>query len=322
MSDEKRISRLAPSPTGALHLGNARTFFINWAIARQRGWELRMRIEDLDGPRNKPDADREALDVLNWLGLDHDGEPLVQSADFSPYRSAMQVLASKGLTYSCSLSRKEVEAAASPPLEQRKGEFGREVHFPEDLRPGGPGAAARFRFAREDTNYRLVVEREQMTVHDEVLGELVQSPFNEVGDFVIWTRRSEPAYQLAVVVDDARQGVTDVVRGDDLLRSVSRQSLLYRALELPEPRWWHLPLVIGPDGRKLAKRHGDTKLSSYRDAGVQPERVIGLLASWSGIGGKLREMSAADFRDGFVLDNLDRQPIVFTQEHHQWLLGS
>ncbi len=312
------VSRLAPSPTGALHLGNARTFLINWALARQGGWKLVMRIEDLDGPRNRPDAARDALGILAWLGLEYDDEVLVQSADISPYRMAMHEIARQGLTYQCDLTRKEVEAAASPPV-HNDATLGREVRFPVHLRPNEP---ARFTFGREDTNYRLVVPEQRMMIRDEVLGPVEQCPFEDVGDFVIWTRRGGPAYQLAVVVDDARQGVTDVVRGNDLLDSASRQVLIYRALGLPEPRWWHIPLVVGPDGRKLAKRHGDTKLSTYREAGVPPERVIGLLASWCGFVGPLRDRTAADFRDGFDVNTLDRAPIVFSQEHHQWLIGS
>ena len=129
-----------------------------------------------------------------------------------------------------------------------------------------------------------------------------------------------PAYQLAVVVDDARQGVTDVVRGDDLLASAARQSLIYRALRLSEPRWWHLPLVLGPDGRRLAKRHGDTHVETYRAAGVRPQRVIGLLAKWCNACDECVEMSAGDFLRAFRIDRLSKSPVTFTQEDHQWLL--
>jgi glutamyl-tRNA synthetase len=306
-------------PTGALHLGNARTFLINWALARQNQWRLLMRIEDLDGPRNKPQAAEQALDILTWLGLDYDGEVLVQSADLAPYRKAMRHLADRRLAYCCDLTRSEVEAAASAPHEQPGEGHGREMRYPSHLRPSDPG---RFTFDREDTNYRFVVDNETIVIHDQVAGICKQNPSEDIGDFVIWTRRGQPAYQLAVVVDDARQGVTDVVRGADLLSSASRQHLLYRALGLPEPRWWHLPLVVGPDGRRLAKRHGDTRIDTYRAAGVSPRRIIGLLAAWSGIESEPREMSAEDFRDGFELNRLDRNPIVFTEEHHRWLLGS
>ena len=124
------------------------------------------------------------------------------------------------------------------------------------------------------------MEPEAIALTDEIAGPLLHRPFDEVGDFVVWTKRGVPAYQLAVVVDDARQHVSDVVRGDDLLPSAGRQTLLYRALDHTSPRWWHVPLVLGEDGRRLAKRHGDTRLATYRDAGVPPERIVGLLAGW------------------------------------------
>ena len=151
-------------------------------------------------------------------------------------------------------------------------------------------------------------------------GRWVFRPLDGVGDFVGWTKRATPSYQLAVIVDDARQGITDVVRGDDLLSSAARQTLLYGALDLKPPKWWHLPLVVGPDGRRLAKRHGDTRLTAYQEAGVPASRIIGLLASWSGICDKPTEMTAEEFKDGLILDSLDRGQVVFRQEHHRWLL--
>lgn len=317
------ISRLAPSPTGALHIGNARTFLINWALARQNNWKLLMRIEDLDGPRNKPDAARLALDILAWLGIDFDGEVLTQSADLAPYRSAMHKLAEQGLVYPCELTRSEIEAAASAPHEKSASSPSRfassELRFPPSLRPSDP---QRYTFDDQYANYRLLVEDEVMTVQDAFAGCSEHNVAREIGDFVIWTRGGQPAYQLAVVVDDARQGVTHVVRGDDLLPSAARQRLLYRALNLPEPQWCHVPLVIGPDGRRLAKRHGDSRIDTYRAAGVSPKRIIALLARLCGIAFDGPEMSAEDFRERFDLNTLDRNPVVFTQEHHRWLLGS
>ena len=307
------VSRLAPSPTGALHLGNARTFVINWAMARKRDWKLLLRIEDLDGPRVKPHAIEETLDILSWLGMDHDGEPIRQSTDLEPYRKAMEELTEKQLAYTCSLSRKEIKQASTAP---HKGEH--DLRYPSHLRPDHAEA---FQFGAQDTNYRLIVSDEVVYIHDGFAMSREFHPFSEVGDFVIWTRRNLPAYQLAVVVDDARQGVTDVVRGDDLQPSAARQELLYQALGLSSPHWWHLPLVLGPDGRRLAKRHGDTRISSYRDQGVSVERIIGLLAFWSGIGEIHKEMSITDFLSTFSLSSLDPNPITFTEEDHAWLIG-
>jgi glutamyl-tRNA synthetase len=321
-----RTTRLAPSPTGALHLGNARTFLITWAIARQDNWNLLMRVEDIDGPRVKAHAADEAIDTLRWLGIDFDGEILHQSHDLEPYRHAMRKLAAMRMVFPCALTRTEVEAASSAPHEGEN-----ELRYPPELRPAAIHPDC---FDDDATNYRLLVEDETIIIHDEFLGQSQHNPHQEIGDFVIWTKRAMPAYQLAVVVDDARQGVTDVIRGADLLPSAARQALLYRALGLAPPRWWHLPLVLGADGRRLAKRHGDTRISAYRKQGVRPERIIGLIAAWSGAGQRpgqspylatsgpsaREEMSASEFRDCFDLRTLPRTPIVFTEPDHQWLL--
>ncbi|KAA0215911.1 MAG: tRNA glutamyl-Q(34) synthetase GluQRS [Leptolyngbya sp. PLA3] len=304
-------TRLAPSPTGALHLGNARTFLVNWALARQNGWGVILRIEDLDTPRVKPGSIEQTIDTLAWLGLDWDQGPLVQSHDLEPYRAAMRSLARRGLTYACELTRGQVEAAASAPQEGVH-----EVRFPPQLRP----AARAGSFDREDTNWRFACPQAVVEFDDRFRGPTRVDPAAEVGDFVIWTRRGQPSYQLAVVVDDHRQGVTHVVRGDDLLGSAGRQLLLYRALGLgPEPAWCHLPLVRGSDGRRLAKRHGDTRLSAYRQRRVGPERVIGLMARWCGMVDRAEPMSADAFRRSLRLDRISRQDIVFTEEDERWL---
>ncbi|MHC5023638.1 MAG: glutamate--tRNA ligase family protein [Planctomycetota bacterium] len=309
----KCVSRLAPSPTGALHLGNVRTFFANWALARGRGWTLAMRIEDLDGPRVRPGAAAHTLETLAWLGLDFDGTPMYQSADLEPYRDAMRRLAAERLTYACRLTRAQISQASTAP---HAGEH--ELRFPPDLRPAEIRAD---QFDDESANYRLVVEPDWIVVEDRVAGSTRLSPAEEVGDFVVWTKRGTPSYQLAVVVDDLRQEVTDVVRGRDLLPSAARQELLYRALGHATPRWWHLPLVLGPDGRRLAKRHGDTRIDTYRRAGVPPPRIIGLLGYWSGLADQRVEMSASDFLDAFSIGTLPQDPVTFTEKDHAWLLG-
>jgi len=309
-----RISRIAPSPTGALHIGNARTFLINWALARKQGWRLVMRMEDLDGPRIKKESADQAIDILEWLGIDFDGKILFQSLNLDPYRDAMRVLQQQGLIYQCRLSRKEVqEAAAAPHLSQH------EIRYSPELRPNDRTA---FVFDDEQTNYRLLVQNETILISDEFAGEAEFRPSDEVGDFVIWTKSGTPAYQLAVVVDDARQGVTDVVRGDDLLSSAARQELIYQALGLKAPKWWHLPLVIGEDGRRLAKRHGDTRLVTYKKEGVSAKRVIGVLAALSGICETPVEMSAAQFKDAFEIEDLNSEPVVFGEDLRKWLVDS
>lgn len=306
-------TRLAPSPTGALHLGNARTFLVNWVMARREGWRIVMRMEDLVGPRIKPEAVAEVYDILRWLGLDWDEGPYTQSDDLGPYVDAMGQLAAAGLAYPCELTRSQIEAASVAP---HAGDP-HELRFEPGLRPElGPRL-----FEDRATNWRFVVDEDaSVTFDDAFAGPCTEQPGRTTGDFVIWTKLGQPAYQLAVIVDDARQGITEVVRGDDLVDSTARQLLLYRALGLgPEPRYHHLPLVVGPDGRRLAKRHGDTRISAYREAGVSATRVLGLLAYWCGIVDQPREITLREIVAGFDAGKMSRERIVFDQEADAWL---
>ncbi|MCG3180644.1 MAG: Glutamate--tRNA ligase [Phycisphaerae bacterium] len=314
---EQRTTRLAPSPTGALHMGNARTFLANWALARRGGWRIVLRIEDLDTPRTKPGADAAAVEDLGWLGLDWDAGPTRQMADLSPYRDALDRLRSAGLIYPCRCTRRDIEQAASAPHADAH-----ELRYPGTCRPAPDDLSHAADAGRRDAPiaWRLIVPDGEIAFNDGFHGPQRVNVQREVGDFVVATKASLPAYQLAVVVDDARQGVTDVVRGDDLLGSTGRQLLLYHLLGLgPPPRYTHLPLVVGEDGRRLAKRHGDTRLATYRDAGVSADRVVGLLAFWSGVVPAREPMSADEFRDRFDLTRLPPAPAVFTAADHAWL---
>lgn len=316
---QAQVTRLAPSPTGALHLGNARTFLVNWALARRYGWRIVLRIEDLDGPRVKPGVIEQTIDLLSWLGIDWDEGPIVQSSDLTPYRAAMDELARAGRVYPCDLTRAQIEAAASAPQEGSH-----DVVFPRTLRPGFHPRE----FSKDDTNWRFVVEDGPVAYTDQFAGAQRFEPARTIGDFVVWTMRGQPSYQLAVVVDDARQGITQIIRGDDLLESAARQLLLYRALGLgPEPTYTHLPLVRGHDGKRLAKRHGDTRLDAYRAAGVSRERIIALLARWCCITpspptaptAPLTGMSPRDFLTSLDLSRIPRSDVVFTPEDDRWL---
>ncbi len=310
----REVTRLAPSPTGALHLGNARTFLVNWALARRNGWRIVLRIEDLDGPRVKPGVIDASIRTLEWLRIDWDSGPIVQSEDLGPYRSAMAALAGAGLAYPCELTRAQIESAASAPQEGAH-----ETPFPAELRPGGVGPRA---FDDEATNWRVIVEDRAIEFVDEFAGVQRHRPAESVGDFIVWTKRGQPSYQLAVVVDDHRQGVTRIVRGDDLLDSAARQMVLYQMLKYERvPRYTHLPLVKGTDGKRLAKRHGDTRVDSYKAKGVAAERVIGLMAAWCGIVPREKPvpMSAIEFRERLDLRTMPPEPIVFTAEDDQWL---
>ena len=294
--------------------GNVRTFLINWALARQNGWRIVLRIEDLDTPRTKAGADKQAITDLEWLGLDWDDGPFYQAVNLAPYHDALLTLQRKSLLYPCRCTRRDIERAASAPHGDDH-----ELRYPGTCRPlsgGKPGADSAV------AAWRLLVPDEPVAFDDQLQGRISCNVQRQVGDFVVATKAGLPAYQLAVVVDDVRQGVTDVVRGDDLLDSTTRQILLYRYLypDRALPGWWHLPLVVGPDGRRLAKRHGDTRLSSYREQGVPVQRIVGLLGQWSGIIKSVRPMSIEEFREGFSLKRLVREAVVMRPENHEWLM--
>ena len=313
------MTRLAPSPTGALHLGNARTFLVNWAMARQGGMKVVLRVEDLDGPRVKAGADRGAIDVMRWLGMDWDEGPCYQRSELGMYEQAIEVLRKMGLVYPCGCTRREIEMAQSAPNEgdEKEGLGGHELRYPGTCR----GMANQELDDVSGKAWRVVVPDDEVVFEDVFCGVQRMNVQREVGDFVVATKMGLPAYQLAVVVDDARQGVTEVVRGDDLLGSTARQLLLYEMLGLcPPARWVHLPLVVGEDGRRLAKRHGDTRIAMYREHGVRPERVVGLMAYWCGMTNKRLELNAGEFCRGFDLCKLPRERVVFTAADHQWLL--
>ena len=302
MSASDCITRLAPSPTGALHLGNAQSFLINWALARRFGWKILLRIDDLDTPRTKPNADRQALEDLRWLGVDWDEGPVYQSADLRPYREALEQLKRLGLVYPCRCTRGDLIESASAPHGDSH-----ELRYPGTCRPpNGPA---------DDSGcaWRLIVPEETVEFVDQIQGRKSICPAQQVGDFVIWTKAGLPSYQLAVVLDDAASGVSDVVRGDDLIDSTGRQILLYRLLGVgPTPRYWHLPMVVGPDGRRLAKRHGDTRLAAFREAGCTPQQVIGLIANLLGLEAKPEPMPLKVFLERLRPERLPVGPITLT----------
>jgi glutamyl-tRNA synthetase len=318
------ITRLAPSPTGALHLGNARTFLVNAALAHRLGWRTLLRIEDLDTPRVKPETILSTRETLAWLGLSWDTEAPLQSLDLEPFRDAMRSLATMGLVYPCERTRGDIEQAQSAP-----NEGDHETRFPPELRPAGFTPGVPVSFDREDLNWRFAVGSggadPVARFSDRVAGEQTHDVGAAVGDFLVWTKRVQPSYQLAVVVDDARQGITQIVRGDDLLPSAARQLLLWRALA-PSRGWgvfpeqWHLPLVRGPDGRRLAKRHGDTRIEHYRSRGVPAERIVGLIASWCGVTASPEPMPTAAFFERFDPGRMPRDDITFTEADHRWLI--
>ena len=297
--------RLAPSPTGAQHVGNARTYLLAWLRARSQGGRVLLRIEDIDSPRVKEGAAQQACDDLRWLGLDWDEGPVVQTQRLPLYEDALRRLQEKECVYPCACTRGDVERAASAPHDDRLP--GAVSTYP------GTCAGRRAADAAKLTGpycWRFRLPRETFTFEDGFAGAVRVDLKETGGDFVVWKSAGTPAYQLAVVVDDAAQGVTEVVRGDDLIPSTPRQLLLYEALGLRPPRFVHVPLVVGPDGRRLAKRHGDTRLSTLRQAGVTAEALVGLLAWSCGWVEKGRAISARELLPLFRLESIPPGPFV------------
>lgn len=313
---EAGITRLAPSPTGALHLGNARTFLLNVLLARRQGWRVLMRIEDLDGPRVKRGAADQMLDELAWLGLTWDGPIVRQSMRADAYRSALDRLIADGWAYPCVCSRKDAATAGGAPhAEDASAVYSGACR-------GRFASAAEAQKTHRPVAWRVRVPEEPIRFHDQFAGPQEFDLSATCGDFVIFKSDGLAAYQLAVVVDDTTSSIDAVVRGDDLLESAARQIHLRRLLDMPqEVRYWHLPLVVGPDGRRLAKRHGDTRLSTYRQLGTPPGRILGLLGYWSGLLERRRETSLDELTDRFNLSAVPRHAIIMSPQDDAFLRG-
>jgi glutamyl-tRNA synthetase len=302
------VGRLAPSPTGAQHAGNARTYLVAWLSARSRGGRVRLRVEDIDSPRVKPGAAEQALADLRWLGLGTDGEVIVQTRRLPLYERALARLRERELVYPCTCTRGDVERAASAPHAEHEGPV-----YPGTCAGRRSAADAALKSAGRPFCWRFRVPERSPGFEDGFRGRCEVDLRQAGGDFVVWKATGTPAYQLAVVVDDADMGVTEVVRGDDLVASTPRQLLLYGALGLPAPRFVHVPLVVGPDGRRLAKRHGDTRLVSLRRAGVTAGALLGLLAWSCGWLERVRETTLEELLARFRLEAIPRAPFVLTE---------
>jgi glutamyl-tRNA synthetase len=275
--------RFAPSPTGDLHLGSAATALVTWLAARAAGGRLVLRVEDIDTPRVVRGTEARQLEDLRWLGLDWDEGPDVggphgpyrQSECTERYEAALARLARDGLTFRCDCSRREIAGVASAP----HGDDG--PRYPGTCRDRAD--AAMVTTWKRPPAVRLAVPPGEVIVDDAVQGRLVQDVAAQVGDFVLRRGDGVWAYQLAVVVDDLAMGVTEVVRGADLLPSAPRQVLLARLLGATAPTFAHSPLVLGPDGTRLAKRGGGTTIRELRQAGASASALVGALATTLGL---------------------------------------
>jgi glutamyl-tRNA synthetase len=305
--DAKRVTgRFAPSPTGVLHLGNLRTALLSWCAAKRGGGRWLVRMEDLDPVTSSRGHERRQLDDLARLGLEPDGEVVRQSERFESYRAAIDRLRADGLVYPCYCTRREIREAATAP----HGDGLPEGAYPGTCRELGDEQRRDHERDGRRAALRLRTNGERYTFTDLVLGEVTGA----VDDVVLQRNDGVPAYNLAVVVDDHEQGVDQVVRGDDLASSTPRQLHLHHLLGFPVPAYAHVPLVVGPDGSRLAKRHGGITLDDLAARGVTDVPVLRLLASSIGVivpPDLTAAETAAQVAAGFDLGSLPREPWRF-----------
>ena len=268
------ITRFAPSPTGFLHIGSARTALFNWLYARNRGGKMLLRIEDTDRRRHSEEAVEAILDGLKWLGLSWDGEPISQYARVDRHRQIAEELVRSGKAYHCYATPEELEA-----MREKARAEGRPPRYDGRWRDRDPSQAP----AGVKPAIRIKAPQEGTTVvADRVQGD-VSFPNADLDDFIILRSDGNPTYMLAVVVDDHDMGVTDIIRGDDHLTNAARQTVIYEAMGWPVPTMAHIPLIHGPDGGKLSKRHGALGAEAYRAMGYLPEALCNYLVrlGWS-----------------------------------------
>ena len=270
----KVVTRFAPSPTGFLHIGGARTALFNWLYARHHGGEMKLRIEDTDRARSTTEAIDAILDGLGWLGIEGDGEPVYQSARAERHREVAESLLATGGAYRCYTS-----AAELTEMRERAAAEGRPPRYDGRWRDRDPAEAP----PGVDPVIRLKAPLTGETVIEDGVQGTVRFQNKDLDDLVILRSDGTPTYMLAVVVDDHDMGVTDIIRGDDHLTNAARQTLIYQALGWDVPSMAHIPLIHGPDGAKLSKRHGALGVDAYRSMGYLPEALRNYLVrlGWS-----------------------------------------
>jgi glutamyl-tRNA synthetase len=298
---ETVVTRFAPSPTGFLHIGGARTALFNWLYARGRGGRFLLRIEDTDRARSTPEATQAILDGLAWLGLDHDGETVSQAARADRHAEVARHLLATGAAYKCFATQAEIEAFRA---EARAA--GRSTLFRSPWREADPAT-------HPDAPHviRIKAPRDGHTViHDRVQGA-VNVRNDQLDDMVLLRSDGTPVYMLAVAVDDHDMGVTHVIRGDDHLNNAARQMLIYHAMGWDVPVHAHIPLIHGPDGKKLSKRHGALAVDEYRAMGYPAAGMRNYLARLGWSHGDAEFFTDAQARQWFDLDGIGKSPARF-----------
>ena len=310
--------RFAPSPTGFLHVGGARTALFNWLYVKHYGGTLLLRIEDTDKARSTHDSTRAIFDGLNWLGLNWDEDVVYQGANLSRHRADVHTLLDAGKAYRCFCTAKELD-------EMRTAALARKEAFKYDRRcstldkteidrrvAAGLPSSVRFRVGDGDTGWTDLVHG-PINFPNRDIGE---------GDFIILRSDGTPIYNLAVVSDDIAMKITLVMRGDDHISNTPKQILIYEALGAPLPTFGHLPMIHGDDGKKLSKRHGATAVADYQHLGILPQAMLNFLAllGWSP-GHDLEVMTVPQMVELFSVEGLSRKAAVFDTKKLEWMNG-
>lgn len=325
MSDSVRV-RFAPSPTGHLHIGGARTAIYNWAFARRSGGVFILRIDDTDPERSTDENTDAILRSLKWLGIDWDEGPELggpvgpyfQTARAASYLQALETLKSAGAAYPCFCTPDELEA--------KRGDAratGGTAGYDRTCRALDPATAAEHVAAGKPHVWRLAVpaDRTEVTFVDAIRGDM-SFPASALDDFVLVRTDGTPTYNFATVADDAAMGITHVIRGDDHLSNTPRQILVFEGLGAKVPEFAHLSMIWGPDGKRLSKRHGATSVEAYRDEGYLPKALLNYLAllGWS-LDGDTTIISRDVLIENFSLDRVSRNPAIFDVEKLDWMNG-
>ena len=326
MSDKVRV-RFAPSPTGRLHIGGARTAIFNWAFARAMGGDFILRIEDTDPERSTEENVQVILNAMKWLELDWDEGPEVggpygpyfQMERMDTYTAALEQLKAAGAAYPCFCTKEELDAKRALAEKTEGGYSG----YDRTCRHLDPAEAAARIAAGEPHVWRLAVPENHGPIEfdDAVYGHM-SFPADVMDDMILVRTDGSPTYNFAVVCDDTNMGITHVIRGDDHLSNTPRQILIYEALGRPIPTFAHLSMILGPDGKKLSKRHGATSVEEYRDRGFLPDAMVNFLAllGWS-LDGETTIMSRDVICSEFSLDRITKKDAIFDETKLSWMNG-
>lgn len=302
------VTRFAPSPTGYLHVGGARTALYSWLYARSKGGKFILRIEDTDIERSTAQAKQAILDGMQWLGLQHDEGPYYQTERFDLYNQYIDQLLEKGLAYRCYMSSDELNA-----IREQQEKNGEKPRYPGTWRdrsdyPENQPHAVRFKNPKQG----------DVVFKDHVRGEIRISN-TELDDLVIRRSDGAPTYNFCVVVDDWQMGITHVVRGEDHINNTPRQINILRALGAPVPEYAHVSMILGDDGKKLSKRHGAVSVMQYRDEGYLPDAVLNYLVRLGWSHGDQEIFSKAEMIEYFSLDNISKSASAFNTDKLIWL---